>query len=312
VVFLLGLSLAPATAQAVLPGGRAIAVTTSISPDVHLFAEPVVVRVAVVVDAKQFDPDRITAQLSFDPYKLVGPVERSRRRVGDVVELAYTATLRCLDADCIAPPRSTALGAQEGGRPERYTLRFPPAEIVYQHPGGRVELLLQRKFPAVEVVSRINASQLKAASQYRFQNPLLANTYRASVEPPPATYRVPPRLLAAGALALAALLALFPATLAGRVVLRRWRASHRPRQLSPLERALLLVQWTSRQPDGEEDRRRALDALADVLEHSGALPLAEITRTSAWADAAPGPQRADELAAEARSVLGGGGNGRAS
>lgn len=301
---------APAAAQSPLPGGRAIAVATSVSPDVHLFAEPVIARARVIVDPREFDPDRIKVQMSFAPYELVGTLRRSQRNVGDVVELGYTATLRCLEAACLAPRYKTVLGEQEGGRPERYTFRFPPAEVLYERPNGRVELLLQRPFPAVEVVSRINTAQLDAV------DPLVdelgegtASAYTASLDPPSPTYRLPPRVFAAGAFALAGLLLLFPARLAGGFLLARRRARRRPRRLSPGERALLLVEWAGRQPDGEQDRRRALEALADVLERSGARPLAETTRTFAWAEEAPDVTRADDLASEARSVLGGG-NGR--
>ena len=277
----------------------------------HLFAEPVTARVEIVVDPEQFDPERIRITTGFSPYKLLGQVRRTKRTVGDIAELTYTAKMRCLDAACIAPRFQTVLGAREGGRAERSTFRFAPAEIVYEHPGGRAELLVQRPFPAVEVVSRINTCQLDAAAEQRFQNALLNSTYMASLEPPPPTYRLPPGWLAAAAIALAALLFGFPAALTGSAILARWRVTRPPRRLSPLERALLLVEWTSRKADGEQDRRRALEALAGVLERGGALPLAEQTRTYAWADAAPDPRRADEFAAEARAALEGG-DGRAS
>jgi hypothetical protein len=312
VICALGLLAAPAEAQNPLPGGRAIALATSISPDVHLFAEPVTARTRVIVDPREFDPDLIKVQMSSAPYELVGPLEQSRRNVGDLVELRNSATLRCLDAACLAPRYRTVLGEQEGGRSERYTFRFPPAEVLYERPNGRLELLLQRPFPAVEVVSRINTAQLDAVDPLAEElGEGSASTYTASLEPPPPTYRIPPRALAAGALALAGALLLFPAWLAGSFVLARWRATRRPLRLSPVERALLLVEWSGRQQDGEQDRRRALEALADVLERSGAEPLADTTRTVAWAEEAPDRERVAELAREAHSALGGG-NGRRS
>jgi hypothetical protein len=291
----LGLLLAPAPARADLPGGRAIAVSTSVSPDVHLFGEPVVARTRVIVDPREFDPDRIRVETRFAPYVQGGPVQRSRRTVGDLVELRYESTLRCLDAECLAPRYRTVLGEQEGGRAERYTFRFAPSEVRYEHPNGRVELLFQRPFPALEVVSRINTAQLDAATGG-------SGTYTASLEPPSATYRTSPSVLAASAFVLAGLLLLLPAWLAGRVIYRRWR-SREPRRLSAIERALLLVDWTSRQQNGEEDRRRALEALADVLERDGVAPLAEKTRTVAWSEEQPDRMSAGELANEARTAL---------
>jgi hypothetical protein len=302
-----GLLLVASPARAQLPDGRGIAVTTSISPDVHLFAEPVAARVRVIVDPAQFDPDRLGVQTDFGPYEQVD-TEQSRRTVGDAVELHYVTTLRCLRAECLAPRFRTVLGEQEGGRPERFTFRFRPAEITYARADGRTELVLQRPFPALEVVSRINTAQLEAVDPLAdptLVDPALASAYTASIEPPGTTYRVSPGVLAGIALALAAGLLVFPAWLAGRAVVARWRRRRAPRDLSPLDRALLLVEWTSRQEDGEEDRRRALEALADVLDERGAEPLAETARTVAWEERPPDESRARELAGEARSLVGG-------
>jgi hypothetical protein len=301
------LLLAPAAgAQDALPGGRAIFATASISPDTHLFAEPVAARVDVVLDPAQLDPDRIQVRLGrFTPYELLEPVEEERTEAGELVRLRFTATLRCLDVRCLAPRYQTVLGEQEGGRPERYNFRFPAAEILYEE-NGRPQLLFRRAFPVLEVVSRINSAQLDAADQ-----PGAAGSgYTASLEPPSATYRTSPESIAAVALGAAFLFLLFPATLAARYAHRRWKASRRPRQLSPLERALVLVEWTGRRADGEHERRKALEALADALELEGAGQLAEATRTYAWAEESPAPERAQEFAAQARTTVTGGANGR--
>lgn len=306
--FALLLLLAPATGRAALPDGRAIAVVTSLSQDVHLFAEPVVARVLVIVDSKEFAPERVRVVTNFGPYEIVGRVERTRRTIGDVVEMRYAATLRCLVAACVAPRYATVLGEQESGRPERYTYRFRPAEILYERPSGRAELLLQRPFPALEVVSRINTAQVEAVDpldESGLADPARASSYTASLEPPSPTYRISPQALAGIAFALAGVLLVFPAWLTGRVVVARWGAVRRPRQLSPADRALLLVEWASRIQDGDADRRRALEALADVLEQKGEGRLADTARTQAWATDAPDPTRSKELAREARSVLGG-------
>jgi hypothetical protein len=305
---LLLLLLLAASAQAALPDGRAIAVATSVSPDVHLFAEPVVVRVRVIVDPSQFDPARLRVQTSFAPYEVVGKIKRSQRTIGDVVELVDMAILRCLTADCLAPRYQTVLGEQESGRPERFTYRFAPAAVLYAHPNGRTELLLQRPFPTLEVVSRVNTAQVQAVdplAQPGLGDPSVASAYTASIDPPSPTYRLPARVLAGGALALAGLLLLFPLWVLGRVIVSRWRARRRDRELSRIDRALLLVEWASRTDDGGQDRRRALEALADVLEERGAEPLAQAARTSAWDEEVPDAVRARDLASEARGALGG-------
>jgi hypothetical protein len=304
--FLAALLLVPAAAaQDALPGGRAIFATASVSPDTHLFAERVAARVDVVLDPEQLDPDRIQVRMRFAPYRLVEPLRETRRTVGELVHLRYTATIRCLRAACLAPRFQTVLGEQEGGRAERHTFRFPPAEILYAE-DERPELLFARAFPAVEVVSRINTAQLDAANALG----AAGAGYTASLEPPSPTYRMSPERIAAVAFAAASLLLLLPAVLIGRFIHARWKASRRPRQLSALERALVLVEWTSGRAGGEHNRRKALEALADALERGGELPLAESARTFAWAEESPAPERADALAAEARTSVAGGTNGR--
>ena len=293
-----------ASAGEPLPGGRAIVVTTSVSPDTHLFADPVVARVVVTLDPTQFDPDRIRVNLGFEPYELVGPLQVRRRTVGELVEIRHTATLRCLHVGCIAPRFRTALGEREADRPDRYAIRFQPAEVFYDEENGRLASLFQRPFPPVEVVSRLNAAQAEEVDIDA------VGGYRASIEPPRETYRMPPRLLAALALAAALLVLAFPATLAGRSLLERWRASRRPWPLTPLQRALLLIAWATRQDEDVERRRKALEALALVAERGGAGPLAETTRALAWDQESPGGPQADELAAQAATTLNGGGNGR--
>ena len=307
--WLAALFLVPAApAQDALPGGRALVATASVSPEAHLFADPVVARLDLVLDPRQFDPDRIRVALRFAPYEPVGEIQETRREVGKLVHVRYTATLRCLDVRCIAPQESTILGQQEAGRGERHTLQFAPAEIGYQNEAGRAQALLQRRFPPVQVVSRINTARLDEAAN----QPLLRSrsSYVASLEPPPTTYRVSPTLLAALALGAAGLLLLFPAVLLVRLAYGRWRDARRPRPLSPLERALVLVEWTARGQNGAEDRRKALEALAAALEQAGARPLAETTRELAWAEESPGREHAGEVAAQARHTAAGGGRGR--
>jgi hypothetical protein len=296
----------PASGQDALPGGRAIVATASIAPDTHLFAEPVKAYVDLVLDPAQLDPDRIRVTMRLAPYKLVRPVEETTREEGELVHVRYTATIRCLEVACLAPRFETVLGEQEAGRAERHTYRFAPAEIHYEEDDGRVQLLFRRAFPALQVVSRLNTAQLDAADQPGASR----SAYTASLEPPEPTYRVSPERIAAVALVVAGLLVLFPAVLAARFLLARWRATRRPRKLSPLERALVLVEWTGRHADGERERRKALEALADALEREGAGPLAEQARTFAWGEESPGRERADELAAEARTAATGRGNGR--
>ena len=295
----LAVATAAGAAEAPLPGGRGLVATASISPSTHLFADPVVARFDLVLDPRQFDPERIDVRLRFRPYEPVGPVRTTRREVGALVHLRWEATLRCLHIGCIAPRSQTTLGGQEEGRAERHAIRLPPADILYEEGGGKT-LLLSPLFPVVEVVSRLNTARAQGLDPDA--RPGSEGAFAASLEPPEPTYRARPAVLAGVSLAIALLLALLPAFLAARALRARWWAARQRGPLSPLERALVLVEWSARREDAEA-RRKALEALAVVLDRGGVQPLAGTTRQLAWAEPSPAPGEAGEAGAEARRAL---------
>jgi hypothetical protein len=302
VVAALALTLAgPAAAQAPLPGGRALTAEVSVSPSTHLFGDTIVATVDVVADPREFDPERLRVSLRFRPYEPVGGVREERRRTGALVHIRYRASLRCLHVGCLAPRAQTALGGQEEGRAERHTIPLPPVEVLYRGADGHETILLTRHFQPVQVVSRINTASTGQEAR--------RGAFTASLAPPEPTYRLSPDALAALALGAAALLALFPAALLGRALRRRWEATRRWQPLSPLERALTLVDWSARREDGAEERRKALEALAAVLDERGERELAAAARRAAWAAEAPPHERTAALGAEARAAVGGA-NGR--
>ena len=297
VVAAAALALAPgAHAAQGLPGGRALAVEASLSPNTHLFGDAVVARVDLVADAREFDPGRLRAALRFAPYSPSGGIRQEQRRAGGLVHIRYEATLRCLHAGCLAPREQTALGAQEEGRAERHTVRLPPVNVLYRGADGLETILLTEHFPPVQVVSRINTSAAGASI--------------ASLAPPPPGYRMRPERLAVLALAAAALLGLYPATLLARALRRRWVEARRWRPLPPLERALALVDWSARRGDAFDERRKALESLAVVLDGHGERELAAAARRAAWGAEPPPGERTGELGAQARASLNGGARGR--
>jgi hypothetical protein len=309
VAFLL---LAPVAAaqEEPLPGGRGLVATTSVSPTTHLFGDPIVARFDIVLDPEQFDPERLDVRLRFAPYEPVDRVEETRRDVGKLVHLRWEATLRCLHIGCIAPRFQTTLSDREEGRAERHAIRLPPADILYEENSGSAPVvLLSKGFPVVEVVSRLNTAHAQGLDPDA--RPGSEGAFVASLEPPARTYRARPALLAGLVLGAALLLALVPALLAGRALRARWRAARRQRPLSPLERALVLVDWSARRDDAE-DRRKALEALAVVLEHDDVGQLAGATRELAWAERSPAGEETGEAGVAARRTLAGRGNGRAS
>jgi len=74
-------------------------------------------------------------------------------------------------------------------------------------------------------------------------------------------------------------------------------------ELTPLERALALVEWARDRPDGT-DRRKALEVLAGELEVVGRQGLADEARALAWPAASPSPEAAGRLVETVREADG--------
>ena len=275
------------------PVGRAVLATPTLDQSVHLFGDTVVARLAVLVDKRRLDPDRVELVPRFRPYERVGRVRVSREDHGDVAELRYTIRLRCLGMPCIPGRLQSAAGPDEPGRGERKAFHFPASLVVYRE-GERERLLRIVRWPPLESVSRLSESQF--APQFAFK--------AGYVPLPGTTWRVPPTLLAS-VLVLVALALLAPAFI---VVRRRLRA-RRPveveaePELPPLERALLLVEWTGDREDGE-DRRRALEVLAEELDVV-ASPLAGDARRLAWSSPSPTPDAATDVVRRVREGMNG-------
>jgi hypothetical protein len=273
-----------------LPAGRAILATPSMAPSVHVFGDSVTATLDVVVDASRLDPGRVELTPRFFPYERIGGVHVERTDYGEVTRLRYTMRLRCLGPQCIPSRLPSAAGPDEPGRGERKAFRFRPSFLVYdQQPRDR--LLQVVRWPTLESVSRINESQFGPSEFF----------FRAGYRPLPGiTWLLDPTLLAL-LLVLAALVLLTPASL----LVRHWylerRAAAEPApepELEPLERALRLVEWSRDRPDGE-DRRRALEALAEELETMES-PLADDARALAWSPSSPSPDGATVLVERVR------------
>jgi hypothetical protein len=255
--------------EQLLPPGRTLAASADITPRTSLFGDTLTARVVVSLDRARIDPDDIELRARFTPYERVGEIEVDRRDVGSQTQLVYSMRIRCVQFACL--PRSGSLGGES-----RANFRFPPARI------GNATV----RWPPLEVASRINQSELQA---FR---------YRASTAPVrEASPRVSPSTFANASLAAAALLTLFAIGLLVRAALRA--RSRRPElELPPVERALLFLEWTR---DGE-DRRRALELLAEALDAEERRDLARSARKLAWSDAPPSSEDAAALAQEVREV----------
>ena len=178
-------------------------------------------------------------------------------------------------------------------------MRLPAARVLYEGDGGKTEVLQQAAWPEVVSVSRLKQSDVPQFDRFIFKTGVTP-----LAEP---DYRVSPTVLGLGLLAAALALLALPT-----VLVVRWLSARRPvpvaeeePEVTPLERALRLVEWANEQADGTE-RREALEHLAVELEAYERAELARSARTLAWSPASPSPEGAGELVSDVRSAVDGG------
>jgi hypothetical protein len=289
-----------------LPKGRQMAATWSINPPVALFGDPIVARVDVLLDRKRLSPRRVRVNPNFEPYERLGPPRRERRDLGRFTHLRYEFTIRCITLGCIQLiGGGPGPGVQPGGIPppvtgsggfgERKSINLKPAAISYERRDGKTRLLRRIYWQDVQSVSRLNFADTQTTG--------IGFPFRARVTPlPEATFRIAPPLLGAALLLGALLLLIFPALVFGRMLRRKPPPPELEEpELTPLERALALVEWARDQQDGE-DRRKALEVLAEELEVEERPELADETRAVAWSPRSPSPEDADRVVASVKET----------
>ena len=276
-----------------LPGGRAVTVNASLRPSVHLFGDLVRARVDVALDNQRIDPSRVRLQARFAPYEPVGDLRVSRRDAGPLTQLRYEVVLRCLRFACTPEV-------------QRKSFRFPEGRLLVTPTGGSTRrATVPVRWPSLEAATRI-AETAEGAGSADFEPEA---DFRGDPAPlPRVSYSLNPRAIAAASLMGALLLA----ALAGAIVVREVRRRRQPPvedeapEVTPLERALALVQWAAERRNGAE-RRSALEVLAVALADEGAGDLAAVARELAWSQRAPDAPATVDLAARARAVAEGDG-----
>lgn len=276
-----------------LPAGSFVAAGGSLSPAIQLFGDTVTAQANVVVDRRRLDPARVRLKGAFAPYEQVGETQVTRRDAGDLTELRFEQRLRCLERDCITATLGTIVDPS-GGAPR--TFRFQPAQVLYDEPEAKVPRTLRTvRWGPLLSVSRINAQEVTQVYGFPF---------RATVSPLPGlTYRIPPAGLAAILLLAAAALLALPATLVVRRLRRRQPLPDEPEpEVSPLEQAIGLVEWSLDREDPE--RRAALEALAVELDAVGDHAVADDAREAGWSPSPPAQERARLLVARVKEAHG--------
>lgn len=282
-----------------IAAGKTAVVRGQLVPDVHTFGDPIVAQIDVVLDRTKVDPGDVRVRTDFEPYEKVGPTRVERDDLGDYTLLRYTTTLTCLSQLCIPRTREGEVTVSQipglppflpgQARDEKVKYQFPPSVVtVSAEPEGKT--LGRVVWPPLRSLSRINWFDSSVVGQ---GFPFVADVTPVS-EP---DYRVAPAVLGPALLAFALALLAIPGFLVWDR--RRRSAVHAVEAgpaLSPLERALRLVEWASRRPSVDE-RREALEALAYELE---ADERAARARERGWSPPAPEPEEMEELVAAIR------------
>jgi hypothetical protein len=272
------------------PAQRApIAAAATLSPRIALFGDTLTATVDVVVDRTVIDPDAVEVRWSHAAWKPVGTPERTRRDSGSTAFLRTTYVLRCLAQPCV-PVRETE------------EVQFDAARISYAAPVGEGSrrLTVDAEWPPLIVHSRL-------AGPDENRRDVLASPWRADLLSLPAvSYRVSPWLLL-GLLVVAG--TLFVAAAA--VILYRLLPEREPPPEpepepepvpTPLEQALALLEAPAA-ANGGQDRRRALELVAEEVERWGDDDLALSARTLAWSEDSPEGDETRALAARLRRHL---------
>jgi hypothetical protein len=262
----------PAVAQRELRvPGRPVVVLGAELPPTHPFGDRIRAMLTIGVNPVLADPDSVSAEVRFPPYRIVEAAGPAREESGGRVVLRYAFSLECLERDCL---------------PSDDAIEFPPALVEYTARAGVDAEPLSVEWPEVAVVSRLTERDL--------EQPEL----RASA---PAVEREGAGVLA-WTLAAAALV-----VLAGGVALALLLARRAPERApvvvsragaSPLEAAFAVLERPAAR--SAEERRVALDVLARSLERSGRYELAARARRLAWHPVPPPPHAVEELVAAVR------------
>ena len=124
-----GADVPPVHGGSVLGRNLPLKVYASMSPQVHLFGDPLTARVAVVADRKWVAPSNVNVVVHFHPYRSAGAPTVVRTSNGRLLQLTWTWHLRCLTVQCLPVTKHSDLA---------HVFRFSPAHLEYLSPSGPV------------------------------------------------------------------------------------------------------------------------------------------------------------------------------
>src|SRR5215212_8183743 len=122
--------------------------TADVQPRAHAFGDPVVARVAVLVDRTLIDPQSLRLEPRFDPYEPTGPISRAVTESGAIARISFRVPLVCLREGC-----EPVEGAQ--------SLNLPSGHIFYRYQARSGRADYSFGWPAVEVVGRVPSADVE-------------------------------------------------------------------------------------------------------------------------------------------------------
>jgi hypothetical protein len=260
-----------------LGGRRLMSVRTSISPRSAGFGDPLVAVVDLLFDRRRVDPrtKSIRIDAPFEPYEQVGSPVVLRTSVGSLVRLRYRYLIDCLGPRCVASG-------------ERREFDLPPVRVFYNLKEIRSRANDSADWPPIEVGSRVSEFAVAGAR------------WRASLDPPIASYRISPGMLGFLLAAAAALLVVAAGGLGYKLLAPTAEPELVPTgpEAPPLERALAGVRGAFSN-GAVAEQRKALEALARELGRVEREDLAVRARRLAWSPGRPPAAEVERLAKEA-------------
>jgi hypothetical protein len=236
------------------------------APAVHQFGDRVVAEIEVMLDPGRVDPASVTLDPDFEPFTVIGRSRRQAQSEGAALQ-RHRFTLACLHLACLP-----------GRTPRTFSLAEPVVGYRLRSGASR---RLSLEWPRLTGTSRLDPGELAQSPELPF---------RADVAPPSASFRVEPGTLAALLLSAALLLVVVAAALLSpelrRLLLLRARRRDPLAGMTPLQRALLLVERSLARGNAE-DQRKAIDRLARELRRAGDDELSAAARQLAWSARAP-------------------------
>ena len=260
-----------------------IAVNATLSPQQHMFGDPVRARIEVVLDAERVDPDSVKVRANFAPHRQLQPPTESRSAAGPITRVRFDYRLACLTYSCLPNGR------------RRFELKNAAVEYSTGRGGGvRTEEIDWPTLTASGRISRARFYEAQTRAEFR------------ELEPP--AYRVSPRLVEVIGLLLALIFAAAAVILILRLLplerIAERLGAEDGRHTDPRSSERLRACGTST-PDRAEEGRRALERLAAELRSAGT-PSWQARPASSPGHAVPRRRTADEAVRRRRAAdLGG-------